>query len=68
MAKSYRELMVWQRAIELSVALYQLTRGFPGDELYGLSSQLRRAGSRRRAISLRGTGAVRRRTTGIFCA
>lgn len=29
MAKSYRELMVWQRAIELSVALYQLTRGFP---------------------------------------
>jgi four helix bundle protein len=44
MAKSYRELMVWQRAIELSVAVYQLTRGFPRDEVYGLSSQLRRAG------------------------
>lgn len=43
-AKSYRELYVWQRAIQLSVVLYQLTRSFPRDEIYGLSSQLRRAG------------------------
>ena len=42
--KSYRDLKVWQRAIELSVALYRLTGGFPKEETYGLSSQLRRAG------------------------
>jgi four helix bundle protein len=44
MAKSYRELIVWQRSIELSVALYELTRRFPREEIYGLTSQLRRAG------------------------
>lgn len=44
MAKSYRELEVWKRAIQLSVALYSLTRDFPRDEIYGLISQLRRAG------------------------
>jgi four helix bundle protein len=40
---SYRELKVWQRAIELSVAIYKLTAEFPKEELYGLTSQLRRA-------------------------
>lgn len=44
MAESYQELKVWQRAIELSVALYTLTSQFPHGELYGLTSQLRRAG------------------------
>lgn len=44
MAKSYRELTVWQRAIDLSVALYRLTESFPHQEIYGLTSQLRRAG------------------------
>ena len=43
-AKSYRELQVWQRSIQLSVSLYHLTRGFPREEIYGLTSQLRRAG------------------------
>jgi len=42
-AKSYRELLVWQRAIELTVVLYKLTRAFPRAETFGLSSQLRRA-------------------------
>ena len=40
---SYRELKVWQRAIELSVAIYKLTAEFPKEEVYGLTSQLRRA-------------------------
>lgn len=44
MAKSYRELIVWQRAIELTVALYKLTASFPREEIYGLTAQLRRAG------------------------
>ncbi|MGA8532302.1 MAG: four helix bundle protein [Acidobacteriaceae bacterium] len=44
MANSHRELIVWQRAIELSVALYRLTEAFPREEIYGLTSQIRRAG------------------------
>ena len=36
--------MVWQRAIQASVAIYRLTAGFPKEEIYGLTSQLRRAG------------------------
>jgi four helix bundle protein len=41
--KSFRDLIVWQRSIELCVAVYEFSRGFPSDELYGLRSQLRRA-------------------------
>jgi four helix bundle protein len=43
MAQDYRDLIVWQRAIELTVCIYQLTRSFPKDEQYGLISQMRRA-------------------------
>ena len=41
--RTFRDLIVWQRARELSLAVYQVTRQFPREELYGLSSQLRRA-------------------------
>jgi four helix bundle protein len=44
MVESYRDLIVWQRSIQLSVALYRFTHEFPRDEAYGLSTQLRRAG------------------------
>ncbi|HEX4004564.1 MAG TPA: four helix bundle protein [Acidobacteriaceae bacterium] len=44
MAKSFRELLVWQKAIELTTQIYKLTQRFPREETYGLSSQLRRAG------------------------
>jgi len=40
---AYRNLKVWQRAIQLSVAIYKFTGDFPNAELYGLTSQLRRA-------------------------
>jgi four helix bundle protein len=43
MAQDYHELVVWQRAIELTVCIYKLTRTFPREELYGLISQMRRA-------------------------
>jgi len=43
MAQSFRELTVWQRAMELTVSVYKLTRDFPKDEQYGLSSQIRRS-------------------------
>ena len=44
MGNSFRDLIVWQRAIQLSTAIYRLTADFPKEEIYGLTSQLRRAG------------------------
>ncbi|MEO6922195.1 MAG: four helix bundle protein, partial [Bryocella sp.] len=41
--KSFRDLIVWNRGIEVCVGVYEVTRGFPKEELYGLTSQLRRA-------------------------
>jgi four helix bundle protein len=43
MAQSFRELLVWQRSIQMTVAVYRLTGKFPREEIYGLTSQLRRA-------------------------
>lgn len=39
----FRDLTVWQKAMDYVVAVYELTRGFPKEEQYGLTSQLRRA-------------------------
>ena len=41
--RNHRDLKVWCRAYSLSLDLYRLSRGFPKEELYGLTSQLRRA-------------------------
>ena len=41
--KSYRDLEVWNKAIDLVVECYQITKEFPRSEVYGLTSQLRRA-------------------------
>ena len=41
--RDFRELKVWQKAHGLTLAVYQITSGFPREELYGLTSQLRRA-------------------------
>jgi len=43
MSGSYKDLRVWQESFALSVAVYKVTRDFPQEELYGLTSQLRRA-------------------------
>ena len=43
MGKSFQDLTVWQRAIDLTVSIYELTAEFPKSETYGLSSQMRRA-------------------------
>ena len=40
--KDFQELKVWQKAHQLTLAVYQITAGFPREELYGLTSQLRR--------------------------
>jgi len=40
---SFRDLDVWNKAVDLVVHAYDLTRAFPTEELYGLTSQIRRA-------------------------
>ncbi|MEK7070291.1 MAG: four helix bundle protein [Patescibacteria group bacterium] len=41
--KSYKNLIVWQKAIELVVSIYELTESLPKSEIYGLTSQMRRS-------------------------
>lgn len=41
--KSFKDLIVWQKSRDLAVAVYKLTERFPRSELYGLTSQMRRA-------------------------
>ncbi len=41
--QSYRDLRVWQEAMTLGEKCYELTREYPKDELYGMSSQIRRS-------------------------
>ena len=41
--RSYCELIVWQKAMDLVQEVYAATRNFPREEIYGLTSQLRRA-------------------------
>ena len=43
--KDFRQLKVWERAHQLTLAVYRATTTFPRDETYGLSSQIRRAAS-----------------------
>jgi four helix bundle protein len=40
---SYRDLLVWQASVELASRCYKLTSTFPSSELYGMTSQIRRA-------------------------
>lgn len=41
--KDFKELRVWSKAHELTMLVYRLTRAFPRDEVYGLTSQVRRS-------------------------
>ncbi|MCI0619448.1 four helix bundle protein [Candidatus Wolfebacteria bacterium] len=41
--KTYRDLTVWQKSVELVEEVYIVTRKFPKEEIYGLTSQMRRA-------------------------
>src|SRR5215813_14113758 len=42
-ARTLKDLVVWQRSNEFVLSVYQLTRAFPREELYGLTAQFRRA-------------------------
>ena len=43
MLKNYRDLKVWQKAYQVCLTIYKITKGFPKQETYGLTSQIRRA-------------------------
>ena len=43
MSEKYRDLLVWQRAMELVKEIYRVTKSFPKEEVYGLTAQIRRA-------------------------
>jgi four helix bundle protein len=43
LAQAFQDLTVWQRAMEMTVSIYTLTKAIPKEEMYGLTSQLRRA-------------------------
>ena len=60
---SYRDLRVWQDAMTLAEFCYRLTRQFPRDELFGLTSQIRRAAASVPANIAEGHG---RENTGSF--
>src|SRR2546425_11275675 len=62
--RSHRDLVVWQKAMELAVTVYDATRKFPKEELYGLTSQMRRASVSIAANIAEGQG---RRQKGEFC-
>jgi len=60
---SYRDLLVWQEAMNLAVAAYKLTAVFPKEETYGLTAQIRRSGSSLPANIAEGYG---RESTGAY--
>jgi four helix bundle protein len=44
-SRSYRDLVVWQKSMDLAENIYSCTRFFPSEEMYGITSQMRRAGT-----------------------
>jgi len=61
--RNYKDLVVWEKAHALTIALYVATRAFPKDELYGITSQIRRAAASIGANLAEGCG---RRTDNEF--
>lgn len=56
--KNFRDLKVWQKSHRLTLDFYTCTKSFPKDELYGLTSQLRRAASSIGANIAEGCGRI----------
>jgi len=65
MKRDYKDLTVWQKAMDLVVAVYQTTRAFPREEIYGLTSQMRRSAVSVPSNIAEGQG---RPTRGHFCS
>jgi four helix bundle protein len=62
--KDFRRLRVWEKAHSLTLRIYAVTQKFPKEELYGLTSQMRRASSSIAANIAEGCG---RKTDADFC-
>lgn len=62
--KSYQELIVWQKSMELVEEIYSATRNFPREEVYSLTNQLRRSSVSIPSNIAEGQG---RQTTADFC-
>ena len=60
---SYRDLLVWEAAVELAVSCYSATKPFPNSEIYGMTSQIRRSSTSIAANIAEGHG---RESTGVF--
>ncbi|MBY4607431.1 four helix bundle protein [Rhizobium sp. 9T] len=60
---SYQDLTVWQRSMDLAVECYGLTKEFPKEEIYGLTSQVRRSAASIAANIAEGYG---REATGAY--
>jgi four helix bundle protein len=60
---SYRDLLLWQRAMALAEICYRITAEFPRDEIYGMTAQIRRAAVSIPANVAEGHG---RESTGTF--
>lgn len=54
--RDFRKIQVWQKAHQLTLRLYQITSSFPKEELYGLTSQIRRASASIPANLAEGSG------------
>jgi four helix bundle protein len=67
-SKDFRELKVWQKAHLLTLAVYRLTAGFPRDEVYGLTAQLRRSSTSISANLAEGCGRSGDAELAHFCS
>ena len=59
--ESYQELRVWQRGMDLAAACYRVTKALPREEMYGMTSQIRRAATSIPANIAEGYGRESRR-------
>jgi four helix bundle protein len=62
--KNYKELVVWRKAHQMTLDIYGVTRTFPKEELYGLTSQMRRSAASIGANTAEGSG---RRSNNEIC-
>jgi four helix bundle protein len=65
--RSFHDLLVWQKAYQLTLAVYKATANFPRDELYGLTGQIRRAASSTPANIAEGCGRATEADFARFC-
>jgi len=65
--RAFRDLQIWQKAHELTLEVYRTTAAFPKDELYGLTSQIRRSASSIAANIAEGCGRDGEAELARFC-